>query len=81
VTIERVALIFDNRLRRETTGVYCRRALGELVEVEHFLPSELGQISPERFDLVLNVDDGLDYLLPDDLRPSRVLGDRHAHRI
>ena len=30
--VRRVAVIFDNRIRRETTGVYCRRALSQLVE-------------------------------------------------
>jgi hypothetical protein len=40
VPIQRVALIFDGTARPETTGVYCRRALGSLVEVEHFLPTE-----------------------------------------
>lgn len=70
MNIRRVALIFDNTLRPETTGVYCRRALGRLVEVEHFLPNELNRIPRGKFDLFLNVDDGLDYLLPEDLRPA-----------
>lgn len=41
-TAKRVAVIFDNTQRPETTGIYCRRALGELVqagriaEIEHF---------------------------------------------
>ncbi|HEV3261711.1 MAG TPA: glycosyltransferase, partial [Gemmataceae bacterium] len=68
--VRRVALIFDNKARPETTGVYCRRALGQLVEVEHFLPGELARIPREGFDLYLNVDDGLEYRLPADLRPS-----------
>jgi GT2 family glycosyltransferase/tetratricopeptide (TPR) repeat protein/2-polyprenyl-3-methyl-5-hydroxy-6-metoxy-1,4-benzoquinol methylase len=70
MSIQRVAIIFDNKTRPETTGVYCRRALGKLVEVEHFLPTELGQIPRRGFDLYLNIDDGLDYRLPPDLRPS-----------
>jgi GT2 family glycosyltransferase/2-polyprenyl-3-methyl-5-hydroxy-6-metoxy-1,4-benzoquinol methylase/Tfp pilus assembly protein PilF len=68
--IQRVALIFDNQARPETTGVYCRRALGPLVEVEHFLPADGACIPPDRFDLFLRVDDGLDYGLPAELRPS-----------
>lgn len=67
--MHRVAVIFDNTIRPDTTGVYCRRALGELVEVEHFLPDELAKI-PGGFDLYLNVDDGLRYRLPSRLRPS-----------
>ena len=68
--IRRVALIFDSRARPETTGVYCRRALGGLVEVEHVLPTELARVPRKGFDLYLNIDDGLEYRLPDDLRPS-----------
>ena len=68
--IRRVALIYDDRDRPETTGVYCRRALGAVVEVEHFRPDEVERNSRGRFDLYLNVDDGLDYTLPDDLHPS-----------
>jgi len=67
--VRRVALIFDHRARPETTGVYCRRALGALAEVEHFLPEELGRVPRHGFDLYLNVDDGLEYRLPPDLRP------------
>src|SRR5262249_10310470 len=50
--------------------VYCRRALGELIEVEHFLPTELDRLSREKFDLYLAIDDGLHYRLPPDLHPS-----------
>lgn len=35
MSIHRVALIFDDRARPETTGVYCRRALERLVDVVH----------------------------------------------
>ena len=38
--IRRVALIFDHKARPETTGVYCHRALGPLVAVEHYLARE-----------------------------------------
>src|SRR5258708_4442611 len=68
--MQRIAIIYDDQARRETTGVYCRRALGELVEVEHFLPAELGRISCGSFDLFLNIDDSLEYHLPPDLHPS-----------
>jgi hypothetical protein len=65
----RVALIFDDTLRPDTMGVYCRRALGELVRVRHFLPEHLEQIPASGFDLYVNVDDGLRYRLPPRLRP------------
>ncbi len=69
MAVRRVAIIFDNKVRPDTTGVYCRRALGILAEVEHFLPSELSRIPRRGFDLYLNIDDGLEYYLPRDLRP------------
>src|SRR5262245_40332822 len=69
MAVRKVAVIFDNKVRPDTTGIYCRRALGGLVEVEHFLPSELSRIPPQGFDLYLNIDDGLEYRLPPDLRP------------
>ena len=64
-----VAVIFDNELRAETTGLYCRRALSKLASVEHLLPHELSLVSPELFDLYVLIDDGLDYRIPDSLRP------------
>src|SRR5262245_55676819 len=69
MAISKVAVIFDNRVRPDTTGVYCRRALGRLVEVEHFLPTELSRIPQNVFDLYVNIDDGLQYRLPRALRP------------
>ncbi len=68
--IHRVALIYDTTLRPETAGVYCRRALSRMAEVEHFQPHDLERIPREGFDLYLNIDDGLGYHLPDDCRPS-----------
>ena len=69
MTLSRVAVIFDNKAHPDTTGVYCRRALGQLVNVEHFLPTELSQIPRQGFDLYLQIDDGLEYHLPKDLHP------------
>lgn len=68
--IERVAVIYDNSIRPETTGGYCLRALEKLAQVEHFPPSRLDQIQAGTFDLFLNIDDGLQYRFPDRLRPS-----------
>src|SRR5580692_3952360 len=68
--IRRVAVIFDDRQRPETTGVYCRRALESLVDVVHFRPDELPSIPSGAFGLYLNIDDGLEYQLPDTLCPS-----------
>jgi 2-polyprenyl-3-methyl-5-hydroxy-6-metoxy-1,4-benzoquinol methylase len=69
MTIRRVAIIFDNQARPETTGGYCVRALEGLARAQHFLPSQLGRVPRQGFDLYLNVDDGLDYRWPADLRP------------
>jgi SAM-dependent methyltransferase len=66
----RVALIFDDTARPETTGVYCRRALEGLAAVQHVRPTDLEQFSRSDFDFYLNIDDGLRYLLPADLHPS-----------
>ncbi len=69
MAIRRVALIYDDRARPETTGIYCRRAMESLVETVHFQPDELAAIPSSGFDLYLNIDDGLRYHLPDGLRP------------
>ena len=53
--IERVALIYDDRPRPETTGFYCLRALQELVQVEHVLPDQLETVGPGDFDLYLSI--------------------------
>ena len=66
----KIGIVFDNRNRPETTGLYCRRALGRLAYVEHFMPEELEQIPAGLFDLFFLVDDGLDYPIPKSLRPS-----------
>lgn len=70
--IRRVAVIFDDTARPETTGTYCRRALGTMVEVEHFLPTELARMAEcsKPFDLYLYIDDGLSYPIPPSLHPS-----------
>jgi O-antigen biosynthesis protein len=65
---QRVAIVFDNTVRPETTGTYCLRALQGLVEVEHFLPSDLER-APRGLDLYLRIDDGLACSWPADLHP------------
>lgn len=65
----RVAVIYDDLHRPETTGGYCLRALQELVEAAHVRPADAGQLSPGDFDLFVRVDDGLDYTLPQKLHP------------
>lgn len=69
MTISRVALIYDDVSRPDTTGTHCLRALKQLCDVRHFRPDELQSISSRDFDLYLNIDDGLRYHLPASLRP------------
>jgi O-antigen biosynthesis protein len=69
VPIQRVAVVFDDRARPETTGIYCLRALRSLVGTEHVRPTDLGRVSAQDFDIFVVVDDGLDYPLPANLRP------------
>mgnify|MGYP001171398301 CR=1 FL=1 len=65
--MQRVAIVYDDTLRPETTGTYCLRGLqdlvatGELESVKHLLPGQLSHLDTEQFDLCLFVDDGLDY--------------------
>jgi 2-polyprenyl-3-methyl-5-hydroxy-6-metoxy-1,4-benzoquinol methylase len=69
MAIQRVAVIFDDTARPETTGVYCRTALANLVEVVYFRPSRLAHVPRQGFDLYLQIDDGLEYRHPPGLRP------------
>ena len=41
--IQKVAVIFDDWLRPDTTGVHCRKALRELVGVMHFHPDRIAR--------------------------------------
>jgi O-antigen biosynthesis protein len=69
MAVRRVAVIFDSVQRPETTGGYCLRASRNLLEVEHFQPTELDRIPRSGFDLYLNIDDGLRYFMLPDLHP------------
>ena len=64
----KIAVVFDNQLRPETTGFYVCRALHSL-DIEHVLPHELSRIPTGLFDFFLFVDDGLDYAIPSHIRP------------
>jgi 2-polyprenyl-3-methyl-5-hydroxy-6-metoxy-1,4-benzoquinol methylase len=70
MSVQRVAVIFDDAGRPETTGVYCLRALKDLTDVEHLRPVDLEALPRDKFELYVNVDDGLSYLLPTDLHPA-----------
>ncbi|MFO0946231.1 MAG: glycosyltransferase [Planctomycetota bacterium] len=67
--MKRFALIFEDRVRPETTGLYCLRAFSRLGSAVHFLPEEIDNIVNNDFDLFLRVDDGLNYEVRSDLHP------------
>src|SRR5262249_19736436 len=73
MSMHRVAVIFDDRLRPDTTGVYVRRALAGLGlgldAVVHFHPEQAEFIPGAGFDLYLSVDDHTEHRLPRHLRP------------
>jgi O-antigen biosynthesis protein len=69
MSIHRVALIFDDRIRPDTTGVYVRGALAELVEVVHIQPDQTDSILSSGFDLYLSIDDDTEHRLPAALHP------------
>lgn len=69
MSLRRVAIIFDKTLRPDTTGIYCERALQQLVAVDYVSPGELEKISPKDFDAFILIDDSLAYRIPERLRP------------
>lgn len=66
----RIAILFDNSVRKDTTGVYCLNALRKLAKVSHYLPHEQKLIPADAFDLFIFIDDGIDWRLERDLHPS-----------
>lgn len=65
----RIAIIYDDTIRPDTTGEYCRRALAALgVPVSHYRPGEATDIPPV-YTLYLRVDDDQEYALSEALRP------------
>lgn len=65
-----VAVVFDDSMRPDTTGIYCHRALRELCaagkigKLEHLSPKALHDSRDSDHDLWILIDDGLDYDLP-----------------
>lgn len=68
--MKRVALVYDNTIRPDTTGIYVERALRQFTDIVHFLPTQIDRIQAE-YDLYLQIDDGLTYRWTrSDLHPS-----------
>ena len=65
MSIHRVALIFDDRIRPDTTGVYCPPGAGRAGRCRPFpARSAPTQIPATGFDLYLSIDDDTDHRLP-----------------
>jgi len=67
--VKRVCVIYDDRLRPETTGGYCLRAFQELLKATHARPDQISSLNPMDFDLFVRIDDGLEYALPSTFHP------------
>ncbi|MEW6327174.1 MAG: glycosyltransferase [Thermodesulfobacteriota bacterium] len=67
---KKVVIIYDDTRQSYTTGTYCLRALQNICDVVHYLPSQLNDIPKDSFDLYLSIDDGTKYVLPQHLKPS-----------
>lgn len=61
----RIGIVFDDHIRPDTTGIYCLKALRQLAEVTHFRLQELASLEGEGLDLIVHIDDGLRYRLPE----------------
>jgi len=69
MTAPRIAIIYDDSLRPDTTGGYCLRALRQLAQVTHFRPDRAGAVAGG-FDLCLRIDDDLDFQPPPSMHPA-----------
>jgi GT2 family glycosyltransferase/tetratricopeptide (TPR) repeat protein/SAM-dependent methyltransferase len=65
----RIAVIYNDRARPETTGGYCLQAARAIADAIHIYPDEADRVRPGEFDLFVRVDDGLDTPIPRALRP------------
>jgi hypothetical protein len=63
-----IAALFDNRLRPDTTGLYCYLALRETTDCFHMIPEQLSRAV--RADFYLQIDDGTSSAIPEHFRPS-----------
>ncbi len=77
---KRIAIIYDNVVRPDTTGEYCKRALSTICQVDHFLPNQVASLKPGSYDLFLYIDDDLNSSIPCYLRPNAWwVIDTHLH--
>lgn len=65
----RVGLIYDRQVRPDTTGTYLQSAMCQHTEVVYLQPGPSLNIPRADIDFYVVIDDGLDYPLPNHLRP------------
>lgn len=65
----KVAIIYDDKPRPETSGFYCRRAIEGIADVIHARPHEIEGLPRAGVDLYLFVDDDGEYPAPTWARP------------
>lgn len=76
----RIGVVFDDTIRKDTTGRYALKYLSQWCRATHLAPQELPHVSREEFDLFLHIDDGLGYVLPSSLYPRAIwLIDTHLN--
>ena len=78
MAIHRVALIFDSVQRPETTGVYCHRALGRLVEVSTSSPASSNAF-PATASTFTSISTTVCVITCLRSAAQRVVGHRYAH--
>lgn len=57
----RVLLTFDDRVRKDSTGVYFYYAFSKIADVVKVYNEELDYINPDKFDMCVKIDDGLEH--------------------
>jgi hypothetical protein len=79
MSLHRVALIFDDRVRPDSAGVYGRKALAGLVEAVLYQPGQAEAIPSSGFELYLSIDDDTEHRLPESLH-RRAYWAIYSHR-
>jgi O-antigen biosynthesis protein len=65
----RVGLIYDRQVRPDTTGSYLQKAISQRAETIHLQPGQNLTDPHQDVEFYVVIDDGLDYEIPDHLRP------------
>ena len=72
MSVSRVAIVYEDRVRQDTTGFHCHRALENIIPTRHIRPDQVSDPTSDGVDLYVVIDDGLVSELPPSCRP-RVL--------